>query len=264
MRPLEDLAPSALASLEGVIFDVDDTLTTHGRLHVEALDALWALHRSGLRLAALTGRPLGWADVMASMWPIDLAIGENGAGWSRREGGALAFGYFDDEATRAEQATLLRAVREAVARELPEVRIACDQAARRCDLAFDVGEGARLPPELVARLVALIESQGARALVSSVHAHVIPGAWDKATGARRAIHDSFEVELDPSRWLFVGDSGNDAAAFAAFKLTVGVANVSEHLERLPVPPRWITREARGAGFAELARHILAARGETGG
>ena len=259
MRPLEELDASALAELTGVIFDVDDTLTTHGLLHVEALEALWSLHRAGLRLVAVTGRPLGWADVMAAMWPIDLAIGENGAGWSRREGGALTLGYFDDEGTRAVQAGVLRRVREAVERELPEVRVACDQPGRRCDLAFDVGEGVRLAPPLVARLVEVIEASGAQALVSSVHAHVVPGAWDKASGARRAVRDALGVELDPARWLFAGDSGNDAAAFAFFELTVGVANVREHLARLPVPPRWITREARSRGFAELARHVLAQR-----
>lgn len=260
MRPLEELTEARLQALEGVIFDVDDTLTTHGLLHVEALDALWALHRAGLRLIASTGRPLGWTDVMASMWPIDLAVGENGAGWSRREGGALAVGYFDEEAVRASYPARLDDVREAVSRELPDVCIATDQPARRCDLAFDVGEKQTLSAERVAQLVGVIESRGARAFVSSVHAHVIVGDWDKASGVRRAALDALEIDIDTSLWLFVGDSGNDAAAFQAFELTVGVANVRDHLDRLSTPPRWVTREARGAGFAELARHLLSARG----
>lgn len=259
MRPLVELDARALEGVVGVLFDVDDTLTTHGRLHVEALDALWSLHRAGVRLCAVTGRPLGWADVMASMWPIDLAVGENGAGWSQLRGGALTLGYFDDEQTRARHTDVLRAVRTAVERALPDVRIAGDQPARRCDLAFDIGEGVELPPERVTRLVDLIEAQGARALVSSVHAHVVPGDWDKASGARRAVRDALGLELDPARWMFVGDSANDAAAFAFFEHTVGVANVSTHLAHLPVPPRWVTHEARGAGFAELARHLLRAR-----
>lgn len=262
MRPLDELGPDALAALEGVVFDVDDTLTTHGRLEVPALEALWSLHRAGLRLIAVTGRPLGWADAMAATWPIDLAVGENGAGWSARRGGAIESGFFDDEATRAKQREMLAAVRDAVRRELPEVREACDQAARRCDLAFDVGEGVRLAPEIVARVVALIEDGGARALVSSVHAHVLPGSWDKASGVVKAARDALGVTIDPARWIFAGDSGNDAAAFAFFELTVGVANVREHLARLPVPPRFVTRSERGAGFAELARHVIerAARG----
>jgi HAD superfamily hydrolase (TIGR01484 family) len=260
MRPLSELPASALAPLTGVIFDVDETLTTRGRLHVDALEALWSLHDAGLRLAAVTGRPLGWADAMAATLPIDIAIGENGAGFAHRlPSGAIAHGYFDDEKRRARHAEVLRAVREAVARELPDVRVACDQASRRCDLAFDVGEGTRLPEDVVARIVAIIESHGARVLVSSVHAHVLPGEWDKARGTVHALREALGIELDRTRWLFVGDSGNDAAAFAFFELTVGVANVREHLGRLPVPPRWITRAERGAGFAELARHVLVAR-----
>lgn len=256
MRPLHELDASDVI---GVVFDVDDTLTTHGLLHTEALDALWALHRAGLSLAAVTGRPLGWADVMAMTWPIDLAIGENGAGWCWRREGALAHGYFDDEATRAQQKALLRDVERAVRQGIPEVRIASDQPGRRCDLAFDVGEGVRLAPGTIAELVSIIEASGARALVSSVHAHVIAGAWDKAEGAARAVHSALGAPLDRRRWIFVGDSGNDAAAFAWFEQTVGVANVREHLTRLPVAPRFVTSAERGAGFAELARHILDAR-----
>ena len=259
MQPLSELPASVAGALEGVVFDVDDTLTTHGRLHADAFEALWALHRAGLKLVAVTGRPLGWADAMASTWPIDLAVGENGAGWVHRDGRALAFGFFDDAAARGRQAALLERVREAVARELPHVKTASDQPGRRCDLAFDVSEAVALPADDVARLVALIEEHGARALVSSVHAHVIPGAWDKAKGVARAIPEALDVPLDRQRWLFVGDSGNDAAAFDFFELTVGVANVREHLARLSTAPRWVTRAARGEGFAELSAHLLEGR-----
>ncbi|HEY8431614.1 MAG TPA: HAD-IIB family hydrolase [Sandaracinaceae bacterium] len=259
MRPLSELSREALEGIVGIVFDVDDTLTTHGLLHAEALDALWRLHRGGLRLAAVTGRPLGWADAMAMTWPIDVAVGENGAGWCWRRHGALAHGFFDDEATRARQRALLREVERAVREAMPEVRVASDQPGRRCDLAFDVGEAERLDGSTVARLTAIIEASGARALVSSVHAHVIAGGWDKARGTARALEEVLGEPPDPRRWIFVGDSGNDAAAFAWFEITVGVANVREHLARLPVPPRYVTERERGAGFAELARRVLEAR-----
>ncbi|MCC6875768.1 MAG: hypothetical protein IT378_15785 [Sandaracinaceae bacterium] len=70
---------------------------------------------------------------------------------------------------------------------------------------------------------------------------------------------SADVAAERERWLFVGDSGNDAAAFAFFSLSVGVANVREHLARLPVPPAYVTERERGAGFAELAARIGEAR-----
>ncbi|MCZ7687180.1 MAG: HAD-IIB family hydrolase [Sandaracinaceae bacterium] len=260
MRPLRELDPASIRDLAGVVFDVDDTLTTHGRLHPEAFEALWALHRAGIALAAVTGRPLGWADVMAMTWPIDVAVGENGAGWCMRRGGALAHGWFDDQGTRARHAAVLARVEAAVREAMPEVRVASDQPGRRCDLAFDVGEAERLGAAEIARLVSIIDESGARALVSSVHAHVIAGSWDKARGAARAVEDALGAPLERGRWIFVGDSGNDAEAFAWFERTVGVANVREHLSRLPVPPRFVTEQERGAGFAELAAHVLSARG----
>ncbi len=97
-------------------------------------------------------------------------------------------------------------------------------------------------------------------LISTVHAHAIVGAWDKAQGAVRAAE---ALGIPPARaraaLVFVGDSGNDAAAFSFFARTVGVANVAPHVPKLPDPPRWVTPSDRGRGFAELAAHLLEAR-----
>lgn len=255
---MEPLDPRALGEVEGIAFDIDDTLTTHGRLTPEAYGALTRLAAAGLELVAVTGRPLGWTDAFASAWPVRAAVGENGAGWARREGRRLVLGYHQDEPTRREGAGRIEALRARVAERLPEVRVATDQPARRCDLAFDVGETVQLPAETVRRLLDLIEEAGMRTTVSSVHAHAVPGDWDKATGVVNALGRPGDEVAE--RWLFVGDSGNDAAAFAFFERTVGVANVRAHLGRLSVPPRWVTEAERGAGFVELAEAVLEARG----
>jgi len=262
MRPLAEIPRQVLGNVRTVVFDVDDTLTTHGTLTGEAFAALWSLADAGLRLVPVTGRPLGWTDAMAASWPVTLAVGENGAGWSLRRGRALEVGYYHDEPSRRAQEERLAVIRRRVAEELPAVRLASDQPARRCDLAYDVGERERLDDASLERLSSLIEEHGARPLVSSVHAHAIAGDWDKARGVARAAHAALGVELEApaelARWLFVGDSGNDAAAFELFSASVGVANVRDHLHRLPTPPRWVTEAERGAGFAELARAILEA------
>lgn len=257
MRPLRE---AELGDVVGVAFDVDDTLTTRGALTTSAYASLWALRDAGISLIAATGRPLGWADAMASTWPIDAAVGENGAGWSWRERGALRVAYADDEQTRRGQRATLDDIRRAVAEHLPDVREAGDNASRRCDLTFDVGERASLPETRVDALVALIREHGARATVSSVHAHAMPGDWDKARGIAGAATRALGG-FDRQRWIFVGDSGNDAEAFACFERSVGVANVRAHLDRLSTPPRWITDADRGEGFSELARAILEARSD---
>ena len=65
-----------------------------------------------------------------------------------------------------------------------------------------------------------------------------------------------DLETERDRWLFVGDSGNDAAAVAWFPNSVGVANVAEHLHQLPIKPAYITVSERGRGFAEVADAVL--------
>lgn len=260
MRPLAGLDSESCRALVGVAFDIDDTVTRDGRLELPAFQAMHELAASGLHLIAVTGRPLGWVDVVANHWPVDAAVGENGAGWVWRDGELPREGYFEPEEQRRAYPELLERVRRRVARELPHVRPAIDQRARRCDLAFDVGETVRLPVAEIEALVGLIEAEGARSAVSSVHAHAIPGDWDKARGIECAVRSALDLDVDEERWLFIGDSSNDAAAFEYFPLSVGVSNVRDYVARLSAPPSFITGADRGRGFAEMAEHVLRARG----
>lgn len=57
----------------------------------------------------------------------------------------------------------------------------------------------------------------------------------------------------------MGDSTNDQVMFEHFPHSVGVANIRRFEAELPHPPRYVTQGERGAGFAELARAILATR-----
>ncbi len=249
------------AEITGVVFDIDDTVTRNGVLEAVAYDAMHGLADAGFQLVAVTGRPLGWTDVLARLWPVDLAVGENGAGWTWVDPDGIHEGHFSNAEERARQAALLDRVRREVAMAMPTVQVTQDDRARRCDLAFDVGEWVSVPRPEIDALVSLIESLGLRTTVSTVHVHAVPGPWDKASGVLRGLADMTgrSVEADLHRWLFVGDSGNDAAAFERFPVTVGVANVRDHLDRLPVAPRYVTEADRGAGFAELAAHLIEQR-----
>jgi HAD superfamily hydrolase (TIGR01484 family) len=253
----------ACRRLVGVVFDVDDTITTEGRVTDEAFAALWRLHRAGLTLVAVTGRPIGWCEVMAQLWPVALAVGENGGGWAWRNTGErrLHQAFWDPAPERARQRALLDRLQAQVAAELPQVALAGDQQQRRVDLAFDVGETAALPAPVVDRLAQLIRAAGARVVISSVHAHAFFGQHDKASGVVRAAGEVLGADIAGARnrWLFVGDSGNDAPAFAYFPLSAAVANVRAHLAALPVPPAFVSTRDRGTGFAEIADQVLAQR-----
>lgn len=259
VEPLSTVPSTRLATLRGLAFDIDDTVTRDGRLEPQAFDAMWRLHQAGLTLVAVTGRPIGWADVVARHWPVDVAVGENGAGWVRSTGHRTTRGFYEDDETLAAHTRLLGRVQQRVTAELPALRLANDAGARRCDLAYDVAEDETVSQEDVARLVAIFEEMGCHATVSSVHAHAAPGDWNKARGCSVALRDGLGRDLDAElhQWAFIGDSGNDAAAFAYFPLSVGVANLRR--AHLQTPPKYITDGERGDGFMELARSILAAR-----
>jgi hypothetical protein len=261
-RPLAELPGRALAEAVGVLFDVDDTVTRRGKLERVAFDAMWRLHEAGLRLVAVTGRPLGWCDVLATTWPIDLAVGENGAGWCVQDGTTGRRAYFHAPHERDEQEATLRRIERRVALELPQIGTAVEHGARVCELAFDLRSPEPPSPSARERLRRIIESEGARFVASTIHAHAIPGQWDKASGAARAIETELGFDVaGPARdrWLFVGDSGNDAPAFAHFPWSVAVRNVEAYLSTLPVHPAYWTEADHGRGFAELATAVLDAR-----
>ena len=66
-----------------VLTDIDDTVTTDGRLTATAYQALEALDQAGILVIPITGRPAGWCDHIARMWPVYAVVGENGAFYMR-------------------------------------------------------------------------------------------------------------------------------------------------------------------------------------
>lgn len=264
MTPLEQLPGAQVAT---VFTDIDDTLTTGGRLDAAAYRALEDLRRAGLRVIPVTGRPAGWCDLIARLWPVDGVIGENGAFymWHDDAAGRLRTRHLFDATQRAANAARMAAVRERVLREVPGCALASDQFCRQYDLAIDFCEDvAPLPRAAVDRIVQLMEAAGMTAKVSSIHVNGWFGDYDKLSTARLMMAERYAIDLDDAaeraRCVFAGDSPNDAPMFAWFPLSVGVANVLHFRDRLSHLPAYLTPSACGEGFAELARHLLAGRG----
>jgi HAD superfamily hydrolase (TIGR01484 family) len=264
MLPLADFPVAARRALHGVFCDIDDTLTTGGRLTADAYGALERLERAGLLVVPITGRPAGWCDHIARMWPVAAVVGENGAFHFRYDRAARAMqrAFADDPAARAANRERLRAIGEDIVRAVPGCAIAADQHYRETDLAIDYCEDvARLPQEAVERIVALMQARGLTAKVSSIHVNGWFGTYDKLAATRRLMREAFRVDLDAEResYAFVGDSPNDAPMFAFFPHAVGVANVRDFAGRLAHEPKYVTAAAAGAGFREAADLILAVR-----
>jgi len=264
MQPLTAFSAEARRRIVCVATDIDDTLTSHGRLPAVAYGALERLRAAGLRVVPVTGRPAGWCDHIARMWPVDGVVGENGAFYFRHDDARrrMTRRYWLDADTRRENRRRLDAIAETVLAAVPGAAIAADQAYREADLAIDFAEDVGpLPDAAVAQIVAAFERAGATAKVSSIHVNGWYGDYDKLTMTLRLLDECLGLDAAAARsgCLFVGDSPNDAPMFAHFAATVGVANVARFADVLPARPRWITRRPGGEGFAELAEALLAAR-----
>lgn len=266
MKPLAAIAQRDLRAIGGVFTDVDDTITTHGRLTAEALAGVEALVAAGIRVVPVTGGPAGWCDHIARAWHVDAVIGEGGAFYFRldRASGKLVKRFWFDEPVRAQKRQLMEAARAAVLREFPWVSLSSDQPYRELDLAIEVRDarGARVADAVVEEICAALRRRGMTTKVSSIHINAYFGDYDKLSMARLAAGELWQENLDDTRerWLFIGDSANDAGMFAFFPHSVGVANVRHALDRLPVPPAYVTPGEGGAGFAQAVRALLAARG----
>lgn len=262
-RPLAQLPAERLRALRWVLFDIDDTITSEGRLEAGAYAALERLQRAGLTVVPITGRPAGWCDLIARLWPVAAVVGENGAfhmACDRRRG-ALERTFWQGAEERAAARARLDALAGRILAAVPGTALASDQGYRACDLAIDVAEDVPpLPAPAVERVLALFAEAGATAKLSSIHVNGWFGAWDKLAMARRLFAERFATDLDAVRGqvAFVGDSPNDAPMFAHFPLAVGVANVARYLGTIAAPPAFITAGSGGDGFAELAGAILAA------
>jgi len=264
MQPLDSFCKPDRKAIRGILFDVDDTLTTDGQLTAVAYSALEALQASGLITIPITGRPAGWCDHIARMWPVDAVVGENGAFYFRylREARSMVARYHHDAAARAENRSKLDNLRTRILADVPGCAVASDQPYREADLAIDFCEDVPpLPPAQVARIVALFEEAGARAKVSSIHVNGWFGDYDKLSMTKRLFAEQFESDLDTeqSSFVFVGDSPNDAPMFGFFEHAVGVANIKAFAGQLDATPAYVTDNSSGAGFAELADALLATR-----
>jgi HAD superfamily hydrolase (TIGR01484 family) len=266
MKPVSHWPLAERRAVTHVLCDIDDTLTVAGRLPAAAYAALEALAGAGLCVVPITGRPAGWCDHIARMWPVAAVVGENGAFYFRYDAAKrrMIRRYARTGEERAVDRRRLEEIRQRVLVEVPGCAVAADQAYREADLAIDFCED--VPPLSMAavdRIVACFTEAGARAKISSIHVNGWFGDYDKLSMTVRLFEEVFGVALKAVRRqvVFAGDSPNDAPMFAYFPNAVGVANLKNFVDRIDALPAWITAAEGGYGFAEMARLLLEGRSE---
>ena len=264
MQPVKECPTQTLRNLRAVLCDIDDTLTLQGRLPAVAYDALELLRKSNLIVVPITGRPAGWCDHIARMWPVDGIVGENGAFYFRYDSASqqMIRQYWRSARQRQDDRVKLDAIKARVLKEIPGAAIAADQAYREADLAIDFCEDVpRLSAEQIERIVEIFKAAGATAKVSSIHVNGWFGDYDKLAMTKRMFKQMFsmDIESDATTVAFIGDSPNDVDMFDFFSNAVGVANIQDWVDSLAATPRWVTENPGGLGFAEFARTIVEAR-----
>ncbi|MCF6233524.1 MAG: HAD-IIB family hydrolase [Rhodobacteraceae bacterium] len=264
MLPIEHLTGAVCRNLVGILTDIDDTITTDGRLPAAAYSMLERLSDAGLLVVPVTGRPAGWCDMIARLWPIAGIVGENGAfamryDHERREMRHLR--NLDGPARKANRDRLTK-LAETILKAVPGTALASDQQYREADLAIDFCEDVpALGDADIQRIVDHFHAAGAVAKVSSIHVNGWFGNWDKLTMSKRFMSQEFGIDLEArkDRFVYCGDSPNDAPMFGFFPNACGVANVADFLDKMEALPTFIAKSHGGEGFVEIGERILQAR-----
>jgi HAD superfamily hydrolase (TIGR01484 family) len=248
-----------------LLTDIDDTLTDEGLLGPEAYQALWQLHRAGVQVIPITGRPAGWCEMIARQWPVHGVVGENGGFYFRYADKKMRRHFFFDEAARASHRSQLDLIENEVLSNVPGSAVASDQFCRLMDLAIDFCED--VPPLSktdVQKIIATFTSHGAQAKVSSIHVNGWFGAYDKLSMTLLMLEKEFGVSPEQAKiqCAFTGDSPNDEPMFAYFPHSFAVANIQNFIDDLKEKPTFVALSKGGLGFAEIARQILSVQTQT--
>jgi len=267
MIPILDMSTEVAQQLSIIFADIDDTISSKGKILPEAYSALWNLHKAGLKVVPITGRAAGHVDHIVRFWPVDAVIGENGAFYAfmetKKNGQSVMRKRYIiplEEVEQAKQKFLL--IQKEVFAKFPDCRVASDQKYREFDLAIDFCEDVpALSLAQVDEIVKICAKHGAQTKVSSIHVNGWFGDYNKLSMTK--LYALEQLGLQPEALqttaLFIGDSPNDQPMFEFFPCSVGVANIRRFSERLTHFPKFISQKEAGEGFAETVQHILSLR-----
>jgi HAD superfamily hydrolase (TIGR01484 family) len=267
-RKIEDIPTELCKGLKGILFDIDDTFTYQGKIHSGAFSVLWEAKDDGLVLIPITGRPAGWADHIARMWPVDGVVGENGGFYfllDKTEKRLKKRFVVQDPADREENRRRLNDLFGDLKKVFPAIRKASDQPYRECDLAIDYCEDASPPLSMgeARRIQESLEGHGATTKISSIHVNAWFGDYDKLSTCKWFFRQEHGIDLEADRhhFFFLGDSPNDGPMFSFFPLSGGVAGIHRFRKSglMEYMPSFVTSEEGGFGFEEAVGTVLRKR-----
>ncbi len=256
MKPLLDFKSSSVRVL---FTDIDGTLTDNGRLPSHSYERIEKLTESGIQVIPVTGRPAGWCELIARLWPVHGVVGENGAFYFRYDGSKMVRHFVRGKEERADDRENLKKILSDVMEEVPGAGIASDQFCRLFDLAIDFSEDVKaLPAAKIKKIVEIFERHGAVAKVSNIHVNGWYGDYDKVSTCRLYLKKEFKFDEKKMKanCAFVGDSPNDEPMFEFFPFSFAVANIKAYIKDLKSKPAFVAKKAEAQGFAQVADRLL--------
>ena len=227
--------------------DIDDTLTRDGRLPAAVYAGPRAARDGGRPvIVPVTGRSAGWAHLILHHWPVPAVVAESGGLCLYRDPQgmpAMAVPRRSRSDRRRPAPDRGRGRRGAAraSRTRPRERQRLPPRRLRDRPRRDGDTGGRSRPDRAghrdaggARLQGAREQRPHQCLARRLRQGT-DGAC--ATCSRSAAS---QPTTAVSRWAFIGDAPNDASMFAAFPLSVGVANLARYAGALEAAPRWLT------------------------
>jgi HAD superfamily hydrolase (TIGR01484 family) len=242
-----------------VLTDIDDTLTTKGLLLPKTYEALWNLFCHGIQVIPVTGRPAGWCEMIARMWPVAGVVGENGAFYFAYQNNQMIRSFDKSVMDLETNKKKLKRIEKEILEKVPGAKVSSDQFCRMFDLAIDVCEDIpALSSGQVQLILDIFKKHGATAKLSSIHVNGWFGSFNKLEGSLRLLQDLFNLtpEVAAKEVYFIGDSPNDEPMWAYFQNSYAVANIRFFLNQLSNPPKHILNLEGGSGFVEFAKMLI--------
>jgi HAD superfamily hydrolase (TIGR01484 family) len=248
--------------IDFVLTDIDDTLTDEGQLGPEAYESLWKLKKSGIHVIPVTGRPAGWCEMIARVWPVEGVVGENGGFYFRYENKKMKRHFVQTPGQQIENRKKLNDLEKKILKEVQGSAVASDQFSRLMDLAIDFCEDvpALSRPE-VQKIVKIFEQAGAHAKISSIHVNGWFGDYNKLSETLLFLKNEFGLtpEVAKKKCVFIGDSPNDEPMWEFFPMGMAVANIKNFENDLKFKPAFVSSEKGGHGFTDIAKHLISNR-----
>ncbi|MEZ4873318.1 MAG: HAD-IIB family hydrolase, partial [Bdellovibrionales bacterium] len=239
MKPLAEFKN---VNVQTVFCDIDDTITTDGKLTASAYASLWRLKSANINVVPVTGRPAGWCEMIARLWPVHGVIGENGGFYFRYRNKNMYRFFVQTEKQRLENRERLKVLEGKILKEVPGSAIASDQFCRLLDLAIDFCEDVSpLGDAEVERIVQIFKDAGANAKVSSIHVNGWFGDFDKLSMVQHYCKAELQIPWEEAQntCVFIGDSPNDEPMFQGFNSSFAVANINKFIDSIKYKPTYV-------------------------